>query len=80
MNAELFDELNEIYWPIVDKSVEIKDRLINAGFIVKYGFYHDHYVRAGDDFAVEHFPIPVISVEGMEISGLILIQFGAKFI
>ena len=62
MLPKLFDELNSIYMPVCEKAAQIKAKLTDAGFSLTLGFYNNHYVRRGDGFEVEHFPIPVISV------------------
>jgi hypothetical protein len=55
--------LNEIYKPLWTKSLEIRAEAAARGFAARSGFYNNHSVRHGDDFAVEFFPIPVVSVD-----------------
>ena len=65
MHTDLFTELNSVYKPLCEKVSQIKNKLIDAGFSAAQGFYNNHYVRRGDGFEAEHFPIPVISVADM---------------
>ncbi len=62
MNKVLFDRLNSIYSPMWNKAVEIKNKLTSVGYAASLGFFNNHYVKDGSDFAVEYFPIPVITV------------------
>ena len=65
MNKVLFDQLNSIYKPLWNKAVDIKNNLIAAGYTASLGFYNNHYVKGGNGFEIEYFPIPVITVDGI---------------
>ena len=75
MREDVFTALNHIYKPLCDTAVNIKDRLGKLGFCVKNGFYNNHYVKRNDDYCVEYYPIPIISIEnigdiGIDISSI----------
>jgi hypothetical protein len=53
-----------------NKAIEIKNSLFATGYVVSLGFYNNHYVKDGDDFAVEYFPIPIISLDAIGDIGI----------
>ena len=55
---------------MLEKTNRIRAKLSDAGFSATHGFYNNHYVRRGGDFAVEHFPISVLSVDGIGDIGI----------
>jgi hypothetical protein len=62
MNKALFDQLNSIYKPMWNKALDVKTKLMSAGYITSLGFYNNHYLKDGNDFTVAHFPIPIITI------------------
>ena len=63
MDKVLFDQLNSIYFPIWNKANDVKNYLMSAGYEVSLGFFNNHYIKYGNDFVIEYFPIPVITVD-----------------
>jgi len=63
-------ELNEIYKSLCTKSNEICDGFKKAGFKVASGFHNNHYVRNGEGFCIEHYPIPVLGIAGVGDVGI----------
>jgi hypothetical protein len=53
-----------------NKALDVKDKLIAAGYITELGFYNNHYIKDGNDYAIEHFPIPIITIDGIGDIGI----------
>lgn len=55
--------LNSIYKPLNDCKTKIINCLNLNGYGYKWGYYSGHYVKNNNEWLLEQFPIPVISVE-----------------
>jgi len=77
---DTFNNLNNIYKPLCDKSREISDELKKLGYQIRSGFYNNHYVRDGDGFVVEHFPIPVLSISNVGDIGVDVNSVWVEFV
>ena len=65
MDKVILEQLNSIYKPLCEKSIEITQGLVKRGYIVSSGFYNNHSVKIDGSFATEYFPIPVIIIKGV---------------
>ena len=70
MNKVLFDQLNGFYEPMWNKAMDVKNNLTAAGYAASLGFYNNHYVKDGKDFAIEYYPIPIITVAEISDIGI----------
>ena len=64
MNIAQFHTLNEIYMPLSARAAALCRGLKQAGFEVCWGWYHNHSAFLEGEYRAEHFPIPVLDVEG----------------
>ncbi len=63
---ETRDLLNRIYAPLDAKRAQLTAALKEHGFPVEWGFYNGHYHETSPGtYAVDHFPIPVLTVPGL---------------
>lgn len=57
--------LNQTYYPLYTKSVELVSVLRRHGFAAELGWYNGHYHRdESGQFQMDYFPIPVIRLKG----------------
>ncbi len=57
--------LNTVYEPLCSHSKALCSYLKEEGISCTRGFYNLHAVRKGDGFFTEHFPIPVVTAQGL---------------
>ncbi|HMM32930.1 MAG TPA: hypothetical protein PKB13_14265 [Clostridia bacterium] len=57
--------LNGVYEPLCARSKALCSYLKEQGVTFTRGFYNLHAVRKGDGFFTEHFPIPVVTAQGL---------------
>ena len=57
--------LNAVYEPLCVRSKALCAYLKEQGTACTRGFYNLHAVRKGDGFFTEHFPIPVVTAQGL---------------
>lgn len=57
--------LNAVYEPLCARAKRLCACLAERSIPYARGFYNLHAVRRGDGFFTEHFPIPVVSAEGL---------------
>ncbi len=62
---EIFKALNDIYKPLHEYSTALLNALRNAGYEAVRGYYNNHYIKKADEWAVEYYPVPVISVKNV---------------
>ena len=55
--------LNNIYEPLNECKTKIINYLNLNRYSYKWGYYSGHYVKSNNKWLLEHFPIPVITVE-----------------
>lgn len=65
MNIEKFESLNSIYKSLYDHTKSIVNELKNNNYKCEWGYFGQHYIRYNDNWLLEHFPIPVIDVNGI---------------
>ena len=41
---------------------DIKNKLTSDGYRVSLGFFNNHYVKDGNNYLIEYFPIPIVTV------------------
>jgi hypothetical protein len=70
MDINLLNQLNCIYKPLWEKSVELNRDLQDLGYETSCGFYNNHSIKIDSDFYTEFFPIPVIFIEGIGDIGI----------
>jgi hypothetical protein len=70
MDLSLVNQLNDIYKPICDRADSLSRELQESGYTMKKGFFNNHSVKIDGSFVTEHFPIPVIFVEGVGDIGI----------
>lgn len=57
--------LNAVYEPLCARSKALCTYLKEQGITYTCGFYNLHAVRKGDGFFTQHFPIPVVTAQGL---------------
>ncbi len=65
-----FDLMNSVYQRLCQTSAALRQMLTAEGFRHTHGFYNNHSVKRGGVFVTEHYPIPVISVDGIGDIGI----------
>lgn len=55
--------LNNIYKPLNEYKAKIINYLNLNGYSYKWGYYNGHYVKNNNEWLLEEYPIPVITVE-----------------
>ena len=70
MDLNLFNHLNDIYKPILEKADEISRELQESGYTAKIDFYNNHSVKIDGSLVTESFPIPVITIKGIGDIGI----------
>ncbi|MDE7261913.1 MAG: hypothetical protein K2N78_07660 [Oscillospiraceae bacterium] len=59
---DTWEILNNIYGPMFQRVQVLGRKMAIAGYTAKWSWYNLHATRRGDEYKVELFPIPVISV------------------
>ena len=59
---DTWEFLNRVYEPMFTRVQALGRKLAIAGYTAKWSWYNLHAVRRGDEYKVEFFPIPVITV------------------
>lgn len=59
---DTWEVLNQIYEPLYQRVQVLGRRLALAGYTARWSWYNLHATRRGDEYKVELFPIPVITV------------------
>lgn len=57
--------LNSFYKPLCNLADKICKALKNDGNNVERAFYNGHFVKEGDSWVKEYYPVPLISVHGL---------------
>ena len=70
MDMNLLNQLNSIYKPIWEKSIELNRAFQSQGYTSSCGFYNNHSIKVDGSFVTEYFPIPVITVNGVGDIGI----------
>lgn len=71
MNLKLIEELNNIYEPLHRQFKELKRILEKYDFSYSSaGWFNMHSIKYNDEFIIEYFPIPVLSIKGVGDIGL----------
>lgn len=66
MDANVEKLLNEVYCRLNAKCTELTEVLRREGFRAEWGFYSGHYHKNREGaYEMDHYPIPVLSVEGL---------------
>ena len=65
-----FKILNDIYKPVFEHIRSILKELKLSGYSYEWGFYNNHSVKQDDEWALEYYPIPVITVKDICDIGL----------
>ena len=59
---DTWDILNSVYEPLYQRVQILGRQLAMAGYTARWGWYNLHATPRGDEYKVELFPIPVITV------------------
>ncbi len=65
MNTKRMQVLNKTYEPLRTHTHHMLKALTNAGFECKWGYFAQHSVRNGNEWFLEHYPIPVITIKNV---------------
>lgn len=57
--------LNSYYAPLCNLADKVCGALKNNGNYAEWAFYNGHFVKDGENWVKEYFPVPVISVRGL---------------
>ena len=66
-NMEL---INNSYRPLHERAVNLAKLLNKLGFTVEWGYYNQHSAKVDDEYYLEYYPIPVITVKDVCDIGL----------
>ena len=64
------ESLNSIYKPLNDYKSKLIHQLRLNGKHCEWGYYSGHFIRGGNDWLEEYYPIPVVSIAGIGDIGL----------
>ncbi len=67
---DTWESLNGIYEPLYRQVKALRTRLVKEGFAVTWEWHAFHSTRRNDEYNLEYFPIPVLTVEGVCEIGL----------
>ena len=59
---DTWEALNRVYEPLFQRVQRLGRQLAMTGYTARWSWYNLHASRRGDEYKVEFFPIPVISV------------------
>ena len=59
---DTWEFLNSVYGPLFQRVQVLGRKMAVAGYTAKWSWYNLHATRRGDEYKVELFPIPVITV------------------
>lgn len=65
MNTSQIELLNGIYKPLREYATQIIKYLKINDYRYKWGYYSGHYIRNNQEWILEEFPIPVITIEAV---------------
>lgn len=57
--------LNQAYEPLRTHTHHMLKALTNSGFECEWGYFAQHSVRNGNEWFLEHYPIPVITIKNV---------------
>jgi len=65
MNTRRMQVLNSEYEPLRTHTHAMLKALTNSGFTCAWGYFAQHSIRNGNEWFIEHYPIPVITIKNI---------------